>query len=184
MATSFISISSEAGWPDNPIKRLVWLRTVWANTGLFQLCVCLSVCVEISMSLCRRAMVYSQSPMVLRARSLSKKKWLKVCGYFQQQKLSFLYFITQLHHCIFRSCWWMAFLILVLFGIVLAEVEKTLVWSRPNARVFKVGWFWASQGSRHNDHISVWAEPWFEPCYSKGLLRDREHASTDPVREK
>lgn len=67
MATSFISISSEAGWPDNPIKRLVWLRAGWANTGLFQLSVCLSVYVEISMSLCQCAMVYSQSPMVLRA---------------------------------------------------------------------------------------------------------------------
>lgn len=65
MATSFIRISSEAGWPDNPIKCLVWLRAVWTNTGLFQHCVCLSVYVEISMNLCQAAMVCSQSPMVL-----------------------------------------------------------------------------------------------------------------------
>lgn len=65
MATSFIRISSEDGPPDNPIKCLVWLRAVWANTGLFQLCLCLNDYVEISMSLCERAMVYGQSPMVL-----------------------------------------------------------------------------------------------------------------------
>lgn len=78
----------------------------------------------------------------------------------------------------------MAFLgMLVLVGIVLAEVKKTLVWSRPNAGVFKVGWFWASEGSKYNDHISPWAELWWT-CYSEGLLHDRGHTSTHPVREK
>lgn len=38
MATSFIRISSEAGWPDNPIKRLVWLRAVWAYVESSERC--------------------------------------------------------------------------------------------------------------------------------------------------
>lgn len=74
MATSFIRIFSEDGWPDNPIKRLVWRRAVWANTGLFQFCACLSVDVEISMSLCQSVMVYSQSPLVLGVTQKKEKK--------------------------------------------------------------------------------------------------------------
>lgn len=155
------------------------------------LCVCLSVYVEISMSLCKAVVVYSQNPVVL-MQSLSKRqltliifKFVDICSRINRlfHLLHFLYILTQLHHCIYGSWCWMASLILVLVGIVLAEVEKTLVWSRPNARVFKVGWFWASQGSRHNDHISPWAELWWT-CYLKGLLRDRGHTSTHPVREK
>lgn len=65
----------------------------------------------------------------------------------------------------------------------------------PSGRVWK-GWseadlmlgssrlagFWASQDSRHNDHISVWAEPWWT-CYSKRLQHDREHASAGEKRD-
>lgn len=43
MATSFIRVSSEADWPDNPIKCLMWLRALSSS-------VCLSV--EISMCVC------------------------------------------------------------------------------------------------------------------------------------
>lgn len=75
MATSFISISSEAGRPDNPIKRLVWLRAVWANTGLFQLCLSLCLCGNIneSLSVCHGLQPKPfgvKSPM----QSLSEKK--------------------------------------------------------------------------------------------------------------
>ena len=75
MATSFIRILSKAGWPDNPIKRRVWLKPVWANTGLFQLCVCLYV--EISMSLCQCAMVYSQNS-VMSLKSLKAEMTLTI----------------------------------------------------------------------------------------------------------
>lgn len=70
MATSFIRISSEADWPDNPIKCLMWPGAVWANTGLFPtLC---SDYGEISMNLCLAVMVYSQSSAVL-MQNLSEK---------------------------------------------------------------------------------------------------------------
>ena len=99
MATSFIRISSEDGSPDNPIKCLVWLRAVWANTGLFQLCVCLNDYVEISMSLCERAMVYGQSPKSLKEETAVII--FQVCGYFKCQKSHFPCFIAQSHHYVF-----------------------------------------------------------------------------------
>lgn len=65
--------------------------------------------------------------------------------FIKKSYLSFLHILTLLHHCILGSWKWMAFILLDLVSIVLLEAEKTGVWSRPKAWVFKVGWFWASE---------------------------------------
>jgi len=186
MATSFIRISSEAGWPDDPIKRPVWLRAVWANTWTLLF----FNSVFVSLSMCEYQWVFVSVLWFIakvpwcKELKVSQSPWKKKAELIFFDVLHILYVLSHNYTIVYlgigdewHSLYWF------LVGIVLAEVEKTLVWSRPNARVFKVGWFWASQDPSHNDHISVWAQPWWT-CYSKGLLRGGEHASTDPVREK
>lgn len=109
---------------------------------------------------------------------LSKKKKISLIMIVY----NFLSILALSHHCIFGLWHWITFLVMVFVGIVLVEVKQALVWSRPNARVFKVGWSLGLSGLKaqwprlnersYGGHVT-----------QRAYLHGREHASTD-TREK